>query len=154
MMYLHGTAKQCLTFSHSAPLSVNAYVDSSFNIHWDAQGHTGFAIFPDRLASAALLVKSIKQKSTANSSTEAELIALHAAVQYISWLSDIYQELGFDIRPVETFRDNKSTIVLSSEESLNFRGRSKFINRKYVGAYEHLTSGDINHLCCYRGHDC
>ena len=143
MEYLHGTSTKCLTFSHSAPLSVNAYVDASFNSHWDGRGHTGFTIFPDRFASAAILVKSLKQKTCANSSTEAELIALHEAVQCISWLSDVYLELGYDIKPVETYQDNKSTIILSSEESLNFRGRSKFINRKYFGVYKHVTNGDI-----------
>ena len=31
---------------------------------------------------------------------------------------------------------------MSSEESINFRGRSKFINRKYFGIYQHLQDGD------------
>ena len=47
------------------------------------------------------------------------------------------------MRPVQTFQDNKSSITLSSEESINFKGRSKFINRKYFRIYEHILDGDI-----------
>lgn len=57
-----------------------AFVDASFNLHWDSKGHTGFAIFPDS-TSAAVLVKSIKHKTIADSSTEAELIALHESLK-------------------------------------------------------------------------
>jgi len=142
MEYLHCTVNKCLTFKCDCPLSVNAYVDSSFNTHWDSKGHTGFAVFPDFEGSAAIIVKSTKHHSTADSSTEAELMALHEAMKYITWIADVYAELGYDVRPVETFQDNKSCITLSSEESINFRGRSKFINRKYFGIYQHLQDGD------------
>jgi hypothetical protein len=148
MEYLNGTSSKCLTFKYQGPLRVNAYVDSSFNTHWDAKGHTGFAVFPDFDGSAAIIVKSTKHHSTADSSTEAELMALHEAMKYITWIADVYLELGYDARPIETFQDNKSCITLSSEESINFRGRSKFINRKYFGIYQHLQDGDaiLTHL--------
>ena len=148
MEYLNGTTSKCLTFKSDGPLRVNAYVDSSFNTHWDAKGHTGFAIFPDFDGSAAIIVKSTKHHSTADSSTEAELMALHEAMKYITWIADVYLELGYETRPIETFQDNKSCITLSSEESINFRGRSKFINRKYFGIYQHLQDGDaiLTHL--------
>jgi hypothetical protein len=141
--YLKSTPLKALIFKRSGPLYANAYVDSSFNTHWDAKGHTGFAIFPDLNNSAAIIVKSIKHQTTADSSTEAELMALHEAIKYITWIADIYEELGYNVRPVQTFQDNKSSITLSSEESINFKGRSKFINRKYFRIYEHILDGDI-----------
>ena len=140
--YLKGTQLNSITYSTEGTLKVNAYVDSSFNTHWDAKGHTGFAIFPDFKLSAAIIVKSSKHQSTADSSTEAELMALHDAMKYITWIADVYEELGYNVKPVETFQDNKSAITLSSEEAINFRGKSKFINRKYFGIYEHLMNGD------------
>ncbi len=93
--------------------------------------------------SAAILVKSVKQKTTADSSTEAELVALHEAIKYISWAADILAELGHDLRPAEIYQDNKSVIIMSSEEALNFAGRSKFINRKYFGVYEKINDGTV-----------
>jgi len=140
LAYLNSTKTDRLTFNKSSPLKPRAYVDASFNLHWDAKGHTGFAIFPDSL-SAPVLVKSIKHKTIADSSTEAELIALHESLKYISWIADLYLELGHDVRPFEIMQDNLSAIALSSEESINFRGRSKFINRKYFAAYEMVSAG-------------
>jgi hypothetical protein len=140
--YLNGSQNNVLTFKKEGDLKVNAFVDSSFNAHWDAKGHTGFAIFPDLAHSAAIIIKSSKHKSTADSSTEAELMALHEAMLYITWIADIYSELGYNVRPVETFQDNLSCIALSSSPILNFSGRSKFINRKLFGIYEHLEQGD------------
>jgi hypothetical protein len=143
LQYLNGTQSRCLTYKKRGPLKVNAHVDSSFNLHWDAKGHSGFAVFPDVDNSAATIVKSAKHQTTADSSTEAELIALHMAVKYICWIADIYTELGHDVKPVETYQDNKSSIALSSKEAINFRGNSKFINRKYFSVYEHIENGDI-----------
>jgi hypothetical protein len=140
--YLNGSLSHALIFKKEGALKVNAFVDSSFNAHWDAKGHTGFAIFPDLAHSAAIIIRSSKHKSTADSSTEAELMALHEAMLYITWIADIYTELGYDVRPVQTFQDNLSCIALSSAPILNFTGRSKFINRKLFGIYEHLERGD------------
>ena len=70
-------------------------------------------------------------------------MALHEAAKYICWAADVYSELGYNVRPVEIFQDNKSSITLSSEEALNFKGRSKFINRKFFGIYELLQNNDI-----------
>ena len=55
----------------------------------------------------------------------------------------VYSELGYEVRPVEIFQDNKSSITLSSEEALNFKGRSKFINRKFFGIYELIQNNDL-----------
>ena len=141
--YLHGTRHHHLLFVKKGPISPRVFVDSSFNIHWDAKGHTGFVIYPDKGHSAGILFKSLKHKTTSNSSTEAELMALHEAMLHICWIADVYLELGFDVKPIDVYQDNLSAITLSSEESLNFHGRSKFINRKYFGIFEKIEDGTI-----------
>ena len=45
--------------------------------------------------SADILVKSIKQKHVADSSAEAELMALHECVKHLIYIISIYEELGF-----------------------------------------------------------
>ena len=77
--------------------------------------HNGFCLLVDKHGSACVIIKSGKQKSTADSSTESELMALHEAAKYICWAADVYSELGYEVRPVEIFQDNKSSITLSSE---------------------------------------
>ena len=40
-------------------------------------------------------------------------------------------------------QDNQAVIKLSNSEPINFKGRSKFINRKYFSVHEYVTNGDI-----------
>ena len=143
LSYLKGTADRILVFKRAGPIYLHAYVDASFNIHWDAKGHNGFCLFVDKHGSACVIIKCGKQKSTADSSTESELMALHEAAKHICWAADVYAELGHDVKPIEIFQDNKSSITLSSEEALNFKGRSKFINRKFFGIYELIQDNKI-----------
>lgn len=71
-------------------------------------------------------------------------MALHEAMLYISWIADVYEKLGFLVKPIQVYQDNLSSITLSSEEPLNFRSRSKFINRKYFGIYEKIQKAPYN----------
>ena len=86
LSYLKGTADKALVFKRAGPIYLHAYVDASFNLHWDAKGHNGFCLFVDKYGSACVIVKCGKQKSTADSSTESELMALHEAAKYICLL--------------------------------------------------------------------
>jgi len=111
----------------------------------------------DKGRSAGILFKSLKHKTTSNFSTEAELMALHEAMLHICWIADVYLKLDFDVKPIDVYQDNLSSIILTSEESLNFHGRSKFINKeslnfhgrskfinkKYSGIFEKIEDGTI-----------
>jgi hypothetical protein len=140
--YLYDTQTLNLTFAHNGPLNPHAYVDASFGLHWDAKGHTGFTLKPCP-KSAGIINKCIKQKSVADSSTEAELLALHEAIKHIGWIADIYAELGFDVTPIEVYQDNKSAITICSHEVINYKGRSKFFNRKLFGIHEHIENKTV-----------
>ena len=141
--YLNGSLDKGLVFRNEGGFNVNCYVDASFNSHEDARGHTGFIIYPDLFGSCGVLFKSCKQKTVADSSAEAELIALHEAVQHLIYVNSIYEELGIINTGSEVYNDNQATIKLSSIEGNSFKGRSKFINRKYFSVHEHVENGDI-----------
>ena len=141
--YLHGTEELGLTFKSDGVLCMNAYVDASFNCHPNARGHSGFAIFADLVGSGAILTKSIKQKTVADSSAEAELIALHELVKNLIWCIAIVEELGFPQRGVVVNEDNTAVIQMTNSEQVNFKGRSKFINRKYFSVHQYVESGEL-----------
>ena len=143
MEYLKGTADGHMVFKSEGELTVNCYVDASFNCHEDARGHMGFIIYPDLVGSSGVLIKSVKQKHVADSSAEAELMALHECVKHLIYIVSIYDELGFHQEGVQVRQDNKAVIQLSSSEPVNFKGRSKFINRKYFSVHEYVSSGEI-----------
>ena len=141
--YLNGTMNQGMLFKQEGDIYVNCYVDASFNCHEDARGHMGFVIYPDMIGSSGVLIKSIKQKHVADSSAEAELMALHECVKHLIYIVSIYEELGYPQLGVPVMQDNQAVIKLSNTEPINFKGRSKFINRKYFGVHEYVTSGEI-----------
>lgn len=146
LKYLNGTINDGLVFNCQSKWKLWMSVDASFNHHWDCKGHSGFLIYGSDAESmnAAVLVKSFKQKSMADSSTEAELIALHEGVKHLGWISKVYEEMGMKAeQEIEIQQDNQACIQLSSQNPVNFRGRSKFIDRKYFSVYEYVRSGEV-----------
>jgi hypothetical protein len=122
------------------------YVDASFQTHRDTKGHSGFIIFIDE-GSAGIMFKSKKQQCVSDSSTEAELISLHEGVKQLIWMTKVFEALGInDLYPIDVYEDSQSAIRISSDEVVNFRGRSKFIDRKYFSVYEHVQNGNIKLL--------
>ena len=60
------------------------------------------------------------------------------------WMTLVLEELGVvDAYPIKVYQDNQSTIKMAKDETVNFRGRSKFIDRKFFSIYQHVESGKI-----------
>jgi hypothetical protein len=142
--YLNGTKDYALVFRSDGEISINAFVDASFNCHENARGHTGFVVYTDLVGSAGVIFKSSKQKTVADSSAEAELIAVHELVQHLLWLISLAEEMGYPQMGVPVKQDNQATIRMSSQKQVNFKGRSKYINRKYFSVHEHVESGELD----------
>ena len=144
LKYINGTLEHGLVFNAGSKFKLWMSVDASFNHHWDCKGHSAIVIYGSEKDNSSVLCKSAKQKSVADSSTEAELIALHDAVKHLVWVSHIYAEIGYEtVGKIKVQQDNKACILLSSDDPVNFKGRSKFIDRKYFSVYEHVKSGMI-----------
>ena len=142
--YINKTKEEFLVFKAGGDINLSAFVDASFMCHRDMRSHTGYAIFADNIGSAGIVYRSIKQSTVANSSTEAEIIALHDLVQHIIWIQGIYDSLAVDYKkPTSVYNDNEATIRLNSEPIVNFSGRSKYISRKYFSVYEHVENGSL-----------
>ena len=142
--YLNNTKNDCLLYKYGGKIELTAFVDASFMTHRDMRGHTGYCIFADKSGSAAIMYRSVKQKTVADSSTEAEVIALHELVQHLLWIVSIYEGMGVPLsKPVPIHNDNKSNLMLHSKDNVNFKGRSKYISRKYFSVFEHVDSGEL-----------
>ena len=144
--YLHTTNDQALIFKRAGKIKLRMYVDASFQTHRDTKGHSGFILFIDE-GSAGIMFKSKKQQCVSDSSTEAELISLHEGVKQLIWMTKVFEALGVNnLYPIDVYEDSQSAIRISSDEVVNFRGRSKFIDRKYFSVYEHVQNGNIKLL--------
>ena len=144
LKYVNGTLEHGQVFNANSGFKLWMSVEASFNHHWDCKGHSAIVIYGSEKNNSSVLCKSAKQKSVNDSSTEAELIALHDAVKHLTWVSHIYTEIGYDtVGKIQVQQDNKACILLFSDDPINFKNRSKFIDRKYFSVYEHVKSGKI-----------
>ena len=89
------------------------------------------------------MYKSVKQKRVADSSAEAELLALHESIQNLVYISELFEELGYKQPGIPVYQDNQATIQMSSKEPVNFKGKSKLINRKYFCVHQYVEDGTI-----------
>jgi len=89
LRYLAGTAKQVIQ-RQGNDLTLHLYADASYGLHTDGRGHSGLVA---TVGGDPIFHRSIKQKSVALSSTEAEIIAMSDASTYSHWLTVLFDEL-------------------------------------------------------------
>lgn len=140
-MYVNGTKDLKMRIRPMGVIQVYASADASFGTFGDGKSNSGIMLtlgFPN----APIMAKSVKQKSVANSSTAAELIAFSTTLEEVLWTVELLNELGFKQGPVEIEQDNSSTMRLI-EKGPSSTGRTKWINIKHFWVSEHLDNGDI-----------
>lgn len=139
LKYLNGTKTLGLALSADKDLSVLAYVDASYGVHWDAKSHTGALI---SLGKGAIYSKSSKQKLVSKSSTEAELIGLSDSFTQAIWTRDFLIEQGYKVGPATVYQDNKSTIALA-EKGRSTSDRTRHIHIRYYFVKDRIDSGEV-----------
>jgi hypothetical protein len=110
-------------------------VDASFAVHKDMRSHTGAVL---TLGQGALMSMSLKQKINTKSSTEAELVGVDDAMNFVKWIQlfveeqiksinddSILKKIGSDV-VIE--QDNKSTIQLENNGQASSTKRTRHIN--------------------------
>jgi hypothetical protein len=146
--YLRGTVNDGVRFVRgSGKVTVVGSFDAAFSTHGDMKSHSGAEIRLDEEGSASIYVKSGKQSTVADSSTEAELISSADGVKPLVYVLDIVHELCTDVRVRDEcavmYQDNQATIRLNSDKPANFKGKSKYIRRKYFVVYEYVEEGKV-----------
>lgn len=140
--YLNGTKDFEMRVKPVEEIQVYASSDASLGPHKDGKSHTGMVITVGT-PNAPIIAKSSKQKSVANSSTAAELIAFSSTLEEVLWMVELLNELGFGQKTVDIEQDNQSTMRLI-EKGPSSTGRTKWLNIKYFWVNEHLKNGYFN----------
>jgi hypothetical protein len=125
-------------------------VDASFAVHKDMRSHTGAVL---SLGQGALMSMSLKQKINTKSSTEAELVGVDDAMNFVEWIQlfveeqiksinddSILKKIGNDI-VIE--QDNTSTIQLVNNGKQSSTKRTRHINIRYFYVTSKIKSGSI-----------
>jgi Reverse transcriptase (RNA-dependent DNA polymerase) len=129
--YLAGTSTLGLKFSgskdYNSPLSLVAYVDSDWagDIN-DSKSTTGYIIY---LEENFICAKSQKQERPAQSTTEAEYMALSECASTIEMILQLLEHLQVKLNKPTIYVDNMGAIKLSSKPTTT--GRTKHIAVKY-----------------------
>jgi hypothetical protein len=136
LRYLKGTKQFALLYNNQQPLE--GHSDSSYAEENDRKSVGGFVF---KQAGAAITWRSTKQPVVAQSSMEAEYIALSEAgkeAQFIRKLQQEFHQQNNNNNPTIIFQDNQSSISLS--ENPIHSNRSKHIDVRYHAIRELIES--------------
>ena len=131
-----------MVYGGQKDLVVQWYSDASFQTDKDDSRSQSGYIFT--LNGAAVSWKSSKQSTVADSTTEAEYIALSDAAKEAVWIKKFITELQVVpsiVDPVEVFCDNNGAVAQAKEPRSH--QRSKHILRRYHLIREIVHRGDV-----------
>ena len=125
-----------------ADLNPIGYTDSDFMSDKDSRKSTSGSVFT--LGGGAVVWRSVKQSSIADSTMEAEYIAACEAAKEAVWLKKFIIDLevvpNMD-KPIVLYCDNSGAVANSKEPRSHKRG--KHIERKYHLITEIVHRGDV-----------
>jgi hypothetical protein len=130
-------------------------VDASFAIHKDMRSHTGAVLSAGQ---GALMSMSLKQKINTKSSTEAELVGVDDAMNFVEWIQlfvgeqtksleddSIIKKFGCD---TIVLQDNTSTIQLENNGQASSTKRTRHINIRYFYVTSKIKEGKMRVIYC------
>jgi hypothetical protein len=145
--YLRGTSKACLKFGKTGEGLVG-YVDSDFAADLDKRRSLTGYVFT--VGGCAVSWKATLQSVVAQSTTEAEYIAINEACKESVWLKGLYAELCGDDSCINLFSDSQSAIYLTKDQM--FHERTKHIDIKYHYVRDIVAQGKLK-VCKISTHD-
>jgi len=134
LRYLHDTKELKLTFRQtdsSAPIQLTVLVDADYGEDKDTRkSTTGFIIFLDN---NPITWSSRAQRIVAQSTLEAEFIALNTAAKEAMYTLSLLTEIGMNVtQPVTVYQDNQSSIHYASNDTNTTRAKHIDIRYHYV----------------------
>lgn len=143
LRYLNGTMSYGITFQSTEKSSMlHGFSDASFATDIIDRRSTSGYIF--KMCGGAICWRSKKQYTTAQSTVEAEYVALSFAVREGLWLQQLMTDTGI-VKPqngLKIFCDNQGTISLSNNEYQN--ERTKHIDVKLNFVKENVGNKNIS----------
>jgi hypothetical protein len=125
-------------------------VDAFFAIHKDMRSHTGAVL---SLGQGALMSMSIKQKNSTKSSTEAELVGVDDAMNFVEWIQLFVEQQIKSINSDSVLKkigcetiiqqDNTSTLQLENNGQASSTKRTRHINTRYFYVTSKIKDGSI-----------
>lgn len=141
LRYLYHTKEESLVIAGDRKTgSIELYVDASYGSCRDMKSKTGYLVL---FEGSPVSWKTSKQKTTATSTMEAEIIALYEGLENALWIKNIADEFG-DSYKLIIYEDNQPAIKLvkDSERIL----KKKHLNIKLQSIKENISTHEIQLL--------
>ncbi|GJU77133.1 putative ribonuclease H-like domain-containing protein [Tanacetum coccineum] len=125
--YLKGQSKLGLWYSKDSPFDLESYFDSDYaGASLDRKSTTGGYQF---LGSRLILWQCKKQTIVANSTTEAEYMAVASCCGQVLWIQNQMLDYGYNFMNTKILIDNESTICIV--KNLVFHSKTKHIEIRH-----------------------
>ena len=145
LRFLNRTRKDKLALSAENVSVIKWCVDAAFAVHPDFKSHTGgIATF----GVGAFVALSNKQKINTNSSTTAELVAAHDAVDLILWTKLFLEAQGYGVEKNILYQDNRSAILLEKNGKRSSTKRTRHLNIRYFFLADQVAQGNVEVEYC------
>ncbi|MBW0593640.1 hypothetical protein O181_133355 [Austropuccinia psidii MF-1] len=131
LRYLNGTKDKCLVYKHqSIKQALTGWADADYaNDKEDRKSITGYVILA---FSNPICWLSKKQLVVAQSTTEAEYVAMNICAKQLRWLTFVFNDLGHaSLQPI-LFNDNSGAVTISKQASLNANTKHIEVRYQYV----------------------
>lgn len=139
LRYLKHTLHYKLVYAKSTKIDVIGYTDADYAGCIDTRKSTSGYVFI--IADGPVTWKSQKQNVVAQSTTEAEYIALALGTREALWLKSFLKELDIEIPSIRINVDNQSAIKLAHAHQ--FHSRTKHIDVKVHFVRDECEKGNI-----------
>ena len=139
VQYIRKTRELGIRLSGEISLSITAFIDASYAVHWDLKSHTGAVI---TLGKGPVYAKSGIQRLNTTSSAESELVALSDSTGQIIWTRHFLEHQGYKVGPATVYEDNQSAIKLAENGRSN-SSRTRHIAIRYFFISDRIASGEI-----------
>lgn len=146
--YIEGT-KDVGIHINCESLQLYCSCDASYAVHTpakDTKGHTGYIVgFGENMS--YLHGRSGKQKAASTSSSDAEIIALCEATKMCVWMRELIRELQIvGLSEIIIHQDNKSVIMMSTEDTLTKKSKHVLTKLTYVQSMVMSSAIKIQYL--------
>jgi hypothetical protein len=148
--YLRGTRMLPLILSANGSGILKWWVDATFAVHPNMQGHSGGGL-PLGRRRGFPIVSSTKQKRNTRSSTETEIVGADDFMPAICWTRYFMEAQGYQVKDNFLFQDNKSAILLEKNGKASSSKHTKHINIRYFFITDRVNKGDVSSVWCPTG---
>ena len=140
LRYLRGTIDQSLRFDGTKPLRLTAYCDADFAMAEDnRRSYSGYTMY---LGNSLISWSSKQQSVTAQSTTEAEYMAMSHAMKDVCYLRFLLTSLGaHQSKPTKLYCDNRGAIDLTANPI--HHSRTKHIDYRYHRIRDEIERGTL-----------